>query len=87
MITGLILRFVMSFLLLIVSALSVATLPVGINTALNYMISGLYKFSDIIPVATILQIVGYAIAFEVLVYGFKIFIWLYNKLRGATGSK
>ena len=87
MITGLILRFVMSFLLLIVSALPVATLPVGINTALNYMISGLYKFSDIIPVATILQIVGYAIAFEVLVYGFKILIWLYNKLRGATGSK
>jgi hypothetical protein len=87
MITGLILRFLLSTLLLIVAALPVAYLPTGMATAFQYMVDSLYKFSDILPVTSILQIVGYAIAFQLLVFSYRTFIWIYNKLRGATGSK
>lgn len=87
MITGLILRLVMSFLLIIVSALPVGNLPVGINNAFTFIFNSLYKFSDIIPVSGIMAVLAAWIAFELAMQLFRLGIWLFNKFRGISGSK
>ena len=87
MIVGLILTILLGFLTLIVSVLPTASLPTGISDALQYIVDALYKFSDIIPVSGILLIVTTALSFEIIVFGWKATIWIYNKIRGTTGSR
>lgn len=87
MITATIINFFLILIANIIAILPLGSLPAGVHSAFQWMVDTLYKFSGIMPVATILTILGYAISFHVAVFGFKTGIWIYNKFRGATGSR
>jgi hypothetical protein len=69
------------------SLLPIQSLPADMSNAFQYIVNSLYKFSDIIPVTQTLNVVVAALSFELLVFGYKSTIWIYNKIRGTTGSK
>jgi len=87
MIIGFLLEILIALLKLVTGVLPVANLPAQVAGAFQYIIDSLYKFSDIIPVTGILLVLSTALAFEVLVFTYKSYVWIYNKLRGSTGSR
>ena len=87
MISGFFLILFSNILAAAAAVLPTQGLPDGIINAFQYLVDSMYKFSDIIPVTSILQVLVAALTFEVLVFGYKSTIWVYNKVRGATGSR
>jgi len=82
MITGLLLSIFLSFLNFVLGLLPTASLSSSITTGLTNFTSYVLQFNGFFPVDTAITLVGYAVAFWVLVFGFDFFKWLIHLIRG-----
>ncbi len=87
MITATILTLLKTFFSFLLSFLPTGSLPAGISNAIQYIVDSMYKFSDIIPVSGILAVVAAALTFELVIFGYKTIIWIFNKVRGISGAR
>jgi len=79
---------VLYFVLLVVTspirALSDATLPSGLSTALSDASSGLYTVGQVIPISTLLTVLAAMLAIEGTIFAYKIVRWAYRKIPGIS---
>ena len=84
MITGFLLTIIYSFINFLVGLLSSgSTIP---DTWVNsvYSIWGyINAFSFIVPVQTLLLVLGIAITFHLFIFGWKALHWIYSLIRGS----
>jgi hypothetical protein len=58
-------------------------LPQNVNDTIDMIRCYLDKWDDVLPVATILEVLGIILAIEIAIFLYKIINWSVNKLRGS----
>lgn len=83
MITTFFLQMITSVFSSLVSVLPVSTgLPTGISTAFQFVMYQVSQWTFILPIGTVLTILGYTIAIELALWGWHAGVWFYRRLRG-----
>ena len=82
MILDFIISVIYNFINGILSHLPVAGFPTGFTTSVSSFFAGAYQWNEILPIQGIFAIVAVAVAFEVVVVGFKGTMWVIHLIRG-----
>lgn len=86
MITTALLLFFLYPLSFLTGALPTGSLPTGVSTAFSSILAYLGYADGLFPVDTLLLVLQYAIAFEVIVLTFKTGVWIYGRVRGVSSK-
>jgi len=82
MITGLLLSILLGFLNFILGLLPTATLDTSLSSGITSFVTYVYQFNGFFPIDTALKLVGYAVAFWLLVFSWDFFKWVVHLIRG-----
>jgi len=82
MIIGFLLTIFLGFLNFVLGLFPTASLSTSITTGLTNFVNYIYQFNGFFPVDTAITLVGYAVAFWILVFTFDFFKWLIHLIRG-----
>lgn len=67
-----------------VNLLPVGVLPTGIYTSFSTAVGYLAGWNSVFPVVELIQVLKLAVAFELVVFGWKAAVWVYGKIRGVS---
>jgi hypothetical protein len=87
MITNAILYILYGFIFLITAAIQLfpdVSLPAAINDTIASVGSNLALLNQVIPVSTIITILGVILAIESAIFIYKGIRWIYNKIPGVN---
>lgn len=59
-------------------------LPSGVSDGLNTIFAYGFLFNEIVPIDTLLQVLGIFIGFEAVIFLWHSANWLFNKFRGSS---
>lgn len=62
--------------------LPIATLPTDVSSNLSAFFVNVSQFNSIFPVDTVFSLLGYTVAFWVIVFGWEFFRWILHLIRG-----
>lgn len=82
MIFDLILNVLLIFAGMVTSILPTATLDSNLGSAISTVGSTLYSFDYFFNGAQLLAILALVFTFEIIINGFRIFTWVYTRIRG-----
>lgn len=59
-------------------------LPSGVNSAFDFVHTNMAGLNDIFPLDTLITVFKLILIIELTIFTFKMFIWIYNKIRGSS---
>jgi len=86
MITSTIILVLLYILQQAVNVLPTGNLPTEVYTAFQTVLDQLAGWQQLIPVDDLLTVLQATVAFQAVVWLFKLIVWVYGRIRGVSGK-